>query len=207
MSIINGNNTTIDPKAILGAIGKPGKATKKLRSALADKDVISIGDNCSIRAGAIIYNGVRMGNNVLVADYATIREGVLIGSNTKIGRGVCIENDVVIGRNVSIQSNAYITAYSVIEDDVFVAPGVNTSNDKWCSRGKDREGKHCGVLARKGARIGVGATILPGVELGEECFVGAGSLVTKDVLPFTIVYGVPAKVIGEVPEDQLLKNQ
>ena len=108
-----------------------------------------------------------------------------------IGRGSSIDNDVLIGRRVRVQTNCYLTAHSVIEDDVFIGPGVVTTNDDTMARHPDDEPRR-GVTLRRACRIGGGVVLCPGVEVGEEAFVGAGAVVTKDVPPRAVVVGCPA---------------
>ena len=122
-----------------------------------------------------------------------------------IGRGSAVDNDVTIGARVKIQTGCYITAFSVIEDDVFVAPGVTLTND-------DTMGRHApghelrGATLRRACRVGGGAVLAPGVEVGEEAFVAAGAVVVGDVAPRAVVMGVPAQVVREVPDEDLLEG-
>ena len=97
-----------------------------------------------------------------------------------------------------------MTAYSTLEDDVFIAPCVVTTNDNFMGRTERRHELRKGPTIRRGARVGGGAVLLPGVEIGEEAFVGAGAVVTKDVPPRAVVVGNPARVLRDVPEDELL---
>jgi acetyltransferase-like isoleucine patch superfamily enzyme len=106
-----------------------------------------------------------------------------------------------------IQAHAYITAYSILEDDVFIAPCVTTTNDNYMGRTEKRLDLIKGPRIRRGARIGGAAVLLPGIEIGEEAFVGAGAIVTRDVQPRAVVVGSPARQIREVPDDELLENQ
>ena len=148
-----------------------------------------------------------MGNKILVADLSTIRENVTIGNFTIVGRGVAIENFCKIGSYCKLETNVYITAYSELEDYCFIAPCVATSNDNYMGRNKERFKHFKGVIVKKGGRIGLNATILPGKVIAEDSQVAAGAIVTKDTPPKKIVLGAPAKVWGDVPEDQLLENQ
>ena len=103
-----------------------------------------------------------------------------------------------------IQAEAYITAYSTLEEHVFIAPCVVTTNDNYMGRTEKRHASIKGPTIRRGARIGGGAILCPGVEIGEEAFVGAGAVVTKDVEPRMLVIGNPARVLRAVPEEELL---
>ena len=99
-----------------------------------------------------------------------------------IGRGSAVDNDVLVGARVRVQTDVYLTAYCVVEDDVFVGPGAMTTNDSTMSRhGADFALE--GALLRRACRIGGGAVLTPGVEIGEEAFVAAGAVVTRDVPP------------------------
>ena len=121
-----------------------------------------------------------------------------------VGRGSLVENDTTIGALTKIQAHAYITAYSVLEEEVFIAPCVATTNDNFMGRTERRHELIKGPTIRRGARVGGAAVLCPGVEIGEEAFVGAGAVVVRDVPPRAMVVGNPARQIREVPEDELL---
>jgi len=154
----------------------------------------------------IIYIQAKAGESNLIADLATIRENVEIGDFNIIGRGVAIENFVKIGSRCKLETNCYITAYSQIEDYCFIAPGVSTSNDNYVGRDKERFNHFKGVVVKRGGRIGVNATILPGRTIKEDGLVAGGSVVTKDIETEEIWQGNPARRIKKVDEKQLLKN-
>ncbi len=151
-----------------------------------------------------MFAGTRVGSRVILGDQSCVRERVTIGDDVVLGRGSLVENDTTIGAMTRIQAEAYITAYSTLEEHVFVAPCVVTTNDDYMGRTEQRHELMKGPTIRRAARIGGGAVLCPGVEIGEEAFVGAGAVVTKDVAPRTLVVGNPARVLREVPEDQLL---
>jgi acetyltransferase-like isoleucine patch superfamily enzyme len=155
----------------------------------------------------VIYRGAQVGEKVLIADLATVRENVSIGKCTIVGRGTAIENFCKIGNYVKLETNVYITAYSEVGDRAFVAPCVATSNDNYVGRTEERFKHFKGVTIKKGARIGVNATILPGKVINEDALVAAGALVTKDAPARKIFAGAPARAIREVPKEQLLENQ
>ena len=166
-----------------------------------------IGDGSIVSTGAIVFAGTRVGARVIVGDQACIRERVELGDDVVVGRGSLVENDTTIGAMTKIQADAYITAYSTLEEHVFVAPCVVTTNDNWMGRTEQRFGNVKGPTIRRGARIGGGAILCPAVEIGEEAFVGAGAVVTKDVAARVVVVGSPARVLRDVPAEELLENQ
>jgi acetyltransferase-like isoleucine patch superfamily enzyme len=129
---------------------------------------------------------------------------VTIDDDVVVGRGSLIENDTTIGALTKIQADAYITAYSTIEDNVFIAPCVVTTNDNFMGRTEKRHDLVAGPTIRRGARIGGGAVLCPGIEIGEEAFVGAGAVVTKDVPARMLVVGNPARVLREISAEELL---
>ena len=165
-----------------------------------------IGDGTIVSTGAIVFAGSAIGARVILGDQSCVRERVEIGDDVVLGRGSYVENDTTIGAMTKIQADAYITAYSTLEEHVFIAPCVVTTNDNYMGRTEKRLSAMHGPTIRRGARIGGGAILCPGVEIGEEAFVGAGAVVTKDVPPRTVVVGNPARVLREVPDEELLEN-
>ena len=163
-----------------------------------------LGDGTVVSTGAIVFAGSTIGARVIVGDQACVRERVRIGDDVIIGRGSLVENDTTVGALTKIQADAYITAYSTLEDNVFIAPCVVTTNDNFMGRTERRHELIAGPTIRRGARVGGGAVLCPGIEIGEEAFVGAGAVVTKDVRPRMVVVGNPARVIREVAADELL---
>jgi acetyltransferase-like isoleucine patch superfamily enzyme len=122
-----------------------------------------------------------------------------------VGRGTAIENEVTIGARVKVQTDVYLTARSTVEDDVFVGPGVMTTNDSTMGR-HDRDHPVVGCRLRRACRVGGAAVLTPGVEVGEEAFVAAGAVVTRDVAPRAVVMGVPARAVREVGDEDLLER-
>ena len=167
----------------------------------------TIGDGTVVSTGAIVFAGSSIGANCIVGDQSCIRERVTMADDCILGRGSLVENDTTIGALTKIQADAYITAYSTLEEQVFIAPCVVTTNDNFMGRTERRHELIKGPTIRRGARVGGGAILCPAVEIGEEAFVGAGAVVTKDVPARMLVVGNPARVVREVPEDELLENQ
>jgi acetyltransferase-like isoleucine patch superfamily enzyme len=116
-----------------------------------------------------------------------------------------VDNDVVVGERVKVQTSVYLTAFTVIEDDVFVGPGATTTNDNTMNR-HGPETPLRGATLRRACRVGGGTVLTPGVEIGEEAFVAAGAVVTKDVPARAVAIGVPARVVREVGESDLLER-
>ena len=200
-----GNNVRIDDNTVIGKL--PMKAALSAVTQDQTLDPCIIGDNCMIGAIVVIYRGCAVGSKVMVADMASLRENVEVGEYTIIGRGVTIENKVKVGSRCKLETEAYITALSEIGDGCFIAPEVTFTNDNFLGRTKERFKFHKGVTMKRGARIGANVTVLPGLTLGEDALVAAGSVVTRDVPARKVVLGSPARVWRDVPADQLLENQ
>ena len=165
---------------------------------------VRLGAGSIVCAGAIVFAGSQIGERVILGDQSCVRERVVIGDDVVVGRGSLVENDTSIGAMTKIQADAYITAYSTLEEHVFIAPCVVTSNDNFMGRTERRHELIKGPTIRRGARVGGGAILCPGVEIGEEAFIGAGAVVTKDVEPRMLVVGSPARVLRSVSADELL---
>lgn len=166
-----------------------------------------LGAETVVSTGAIVFAGTRIGERVIVGDQACVRERCEVGDDVVIGRGSLVENDTAIGALTRIQAHAYITAYSTVEENVFIAPCVATTNDNLMGRTEERHERIKGPTIRRGARVGGAAVLLPGIEIGEEAFVGAGAVVLRDVPARAVVVGSPARQIREVPDRELLENQ
>lgn len=153
----------------------------------------------------VIFDDVHIGENTRVGNFVFIRSNTKIGSGCTIGSYVDIEGDVVIGNRVSLQSSTYITRGVIIEDDVFCGPRVTTMNDKRMAYLRPNlTFIRSAPRILRAARIGGGSLLMPGVTIGENALVGSGSVVTKDVPDKAIVVGNPARVIGQVPAEEII---
>ncbi|MFX1474672.1 MAG: acyltransferase [Promethearchaeota archaeon] len=171
--------------------------TRKVKDPRLTSKLTVLGDNCIIRTGTVIYTDVRLGNHARTGHNAVIREEVTVGNYSLIGSGTIIDGKTSIGNKVSIQSRVYIPWKTTIEDHVFLGPNCILTNDKYVMR---IPYKLKGPTIRRGVSVGAGAIIMPGIEVGEEAVIGAGAVVTRDVPPKTIVFGIPAEVKSRIPK-------
>lgn len=196
-----GDRCVIEDHAVLG------KRPRLARDSSARGQVapLCIGERVTVCAGAVVFAGATLGDGVIVGDQAYVRERAAIGAHSVVGRGSVVDNDVTVGERVKLQTNVYITAFSLIEDDVFVGPGAATTNDNTMSR-HGAETPLRGATLRRACRIGGGTILTPGVEVGEEAFLAAGAVLTRDLPPRAVAIGVPACVVREVGEEDLLER-
>jgi acetyltransferase-like isoleucine patch superfamily enzyme len=208
-----GAHVVVHPGTVIGAgceiqdgavLGKPPKLARHSTARGAVEPLV-LEDGAVICCRAIVFAGAHVGAGAIVGDQAFVRERAVIGAGSVIGRGSAIDNDVVLGQRVRVQTDVYVTAYSVVEDDVFIGPGVCTTNDSTMAR-HDSSYEMRGALLRRACRVGGAAVLTPGVEIGEEAFVAAGAVVTRDVPARGVVMGVPARVMREVPAEDLLER-
>jgi UDP-3-O-[3-hydroxymyristoyl] glucosamine N-acyltransferase len=209
-----GDHTMICPSVELGedgfiggnsSIGRlPKAAATSTVKAQADLPPLKMGNRFTVGCSAVLYAGTSYADEAFVGDGAVVRERCTIGQNVVIGSRVVVENDTKIGSFTKIQTGSYITAYMDIEERVFIAPMVTTTNDNFMGRTEKRFKFIKGPTIRRGARIGGGAILLPGVKVAPETFVAAGALITKDTTEKHVLKGLPAKDLREVPEEELL---
>ena len=200
-----GNNVRIDDHTVVGKL--PMKAALSAITQEQQLPPAVVGDGVILGTSVVVYRGCTLNKNVMVADLASVRENAEIGEFTIVGRGVTVENKVTVGKKCKLETEAYITALSEIGDGCFIAPEVTFTNDNFVGRTKERFKHFKGVTMKRGARIGANTTVLPGITIHEDALVAAGSVVTKDVPAKKIVMGTPARVIRDVPAEQLLDNQ
>ncbi|MDQ6835404.1 MAG: N-acetyltransferase [Actinomycetota bacterium] len=166
---------------------------------------LQVADRVTVCCGAILYAGARVATGAIIGDQAQVRERASVGAGSVVGRGSTVDFDSVVGERVLIQTGVYVTAGAVVEDDVFLGPGVYTTNDDTMGRHVPGAGL-AGPVLRRACRVGGRAVLTPGVVIGEEAYVAAGAVVTRDVPARAVVMGVPARVVREVSEEDLLER-
>jgi len=173
-----GRNTVVSDDATVG------------HSYTTDESPTVMGDDGTVRAGTRIYCDVVIGDRFTTGHGALVREQTTIGNNVLVGTQTIIDGYSDIGSNVSIQSSVYIPSYTTIGDNVFIGPHAVLTNDPHPIRQEiDLEGP----TIEDGVSIGANATLLPGINIQENSFVAAGSVVTTDVPPDTLAMGEPAR--------------
>ena len=199
-----GDGCFVQDNAVLGKVPSLSPTSTAKRGELAP---LVLGAGCVISTGAVVYRGTTLGPGCILGDYAGVRERCTLGEKVVVGRGSVVENDTTIGDFTKIQTDVYITAYMTIEERCFIAPCVQTTNDNFMGRTEKRHKLIKGATIRRGARVGGGAVLCPAIEIGEEAFIAAGAVVTKNAPARKLLMGVPARVVRDVYEDELLENQ
>ena len=198
-----GEGSIVEDQAILG------KPPQLRRGSSAEGDVgrLELGADVRICSGAIVFAGAKVAEGAIIGDRAFVRERSSIGPGSLVGHASVVESDVRIGARVKIQTGVYLTAFSEVEDEVFIGPGALTTNDDTMGRhgGPESGFRLRGAVLRRGCRVGGGTVLTPGVEVGEEAFVAAGAVVTRDVPARAVVMGIPGRPVREVPAEDLLK--
>lgn len=176
-----GTNVTIQPHAVVGLVYRE------------DCGPARVGDHAIVRAFTIIYGDVTIGLGFKSGHHALIREHTRIGDYVLVGTASILDGHVTIGDFVSIQSQVYIPSHTTIGSYVFIGPNATLTNDKYPLRQRENM-KLEGPIIEDHVTIGANATLLPGVRIGEGAMVAAGAVVTRDVPPWTLAVGTPARI-------------
>ena len=151
-----------------------------------------------VHESSYIDEGCQIGKGTKIWHFSHVMSGCQIGENCNIGQNVVISPDVVLGRNCKIQNNVSVYTGVRCEDDVFLGPSMVFTNVINPRSAVSRKDEYKPTIIKRGASVGANATIVCGNTLGEYCLIGAGSVVTKDVLPYALMVGNPARRIGWV---------
>lgn len=159
----------------------------------------TIGDGAHIRSHSVIYAGNHVGKHFQTGHHVMIRELNDIGDNVSIGTHTVVEHHVTLGDGVRIHSQAFIPEYTIVEAGAWIGPNVVCTNAQY-PLSPEAKANLKGPLIRAGAKIGANVTLLPGVEIGENALIGAGSVVTTDIPPGKVAVGNPARIIKDVSD-------
>lgn len=208
------SGSVIGDNCVIGScciIGHPSKlelqradfsaASPKVSDLIVKEPATKIGAGAIIRSGSIIYRHVVIGEKLRTGHNTLVREHVTIGDNCVVGTNAILDGYIRLGSNSMIQSNCYITQSTTIGNGVFISPGCAFFDNKKIILGEGLER----TTIQDYVRIGGGTKILPGITIGKYALVGAGSVITKDLPPKAIAYGVPAKVKGFQKDEELQK--
>jgi acetyltransferase-like isoleucine patch superfamily enzyme len=163
---------------------------------------VHVGPGCWLRSGTVIYSGVRLAEGVQTGHHVMVRENAVVDRESVLGTGAVCEFGTRIGAHVLVETHAYVTANMLVEDYVFIGPGVVTTNDRrmlWRRAGANQF--LVGPVLRWGCRVGAGAVLLPGVEIGRRAVVGAGAVVVEAVPERGLVLGNPARLVRVLDDD------
>jgi UDP-2-acetamido-3-amino-2,3-dideoxy-glucuronate N-acetyltransferase len=160
----------------------------------------TVTDDVFVHPSAFVDEGAQIGTGTRVWHFCHILGGAVIGERCSLGQNVVVMNGTRIGTNVKIQNNVSVYEGVTLEDDVFCGPSMVFTNVINPRSHVSRKHEYRTTLVRRGASIGANATIVCGVTLGEFCFIGAGAVVSKNVDPYALMVGVPARRVGWVCE-------
>ncbi len=197
-----GEGCVIEDGAVLG---KRPRLRAGSSAAGAEVGALVLEAEVTVCCGAVVYAGAWLASGAIIGDQSQVRERARIGSRSVVGRASSVDFEAQVGARVLIQTGVYVTGGSIVEDDVFLGPGVVTTNDHTMGRHASG-GRLLGPTFRRACRVGGGAVLVPGVVIGEEAFVAAGALVTRDVGDREVVMGVPARVVRRVADEDLLER-
>lgn len=185
----------VDPGAVIGKVPRLGPNS---RYEPMGSGAVRIEAGACVCSHAVIFVDVVLGPGSVAGEHSTMREGTRIGAGSVLGRHCGTAPGVRVGERVRVQAQSGLALGTIVEDDVFIGPSLLTFSDR--TAGRDMDAAVEGVTLRRAARVGGGVTLMPGVCVGEEAMVAAGSLVTHDVAARTLVMGRPARFVRELLE-------
>lgn len=194
VEVITGKNTAIYPGATIG-----------IKTESCDEPVI-LEDGAKVHSGVVLYAGCKIGKNSEIFHNTILMERTIVGDDCKIGTLCHSQGNMSIGNFVTLASHVHLTSFMKIEDGAFISMGVffaNHSNAGGRLHQVDLAEISAPVIKR-GARIGAMSVICPGVSIGQEAFIGAGSVVRKDIPDFMIAVGAPCKPIRRLREEEMI---
>ncbi len=187
------DDVVVDPGAVIGKVPRLGPNS---RYEPVTGGTVRIEEGACVCSHAVIFVDVVLGPGSIAGEHSTIREGTRIGAGSVVGRMCGIAPGVRVGERVRIQATSGLALGTIVEDDVFIGPSLLTFSDQ--TAGHDADAGIQGVTLRRASRIGGGVVLMPGVCVGEEAMVAAGSLVTHDVPVHALVMGRPARFVREL---------
>lgn len=187
---------TIDHGAV---VGRPTRLGPHSRAAPPEPAPTVVGASAVVGCNAILCTGARVAERAVAADHSLMRERSSLGEESVLGHNAALGAGTAVGARVRIMNASLLVARSRVEDDVFVGPSMVVLNDNAAGRRPPGAPPLPGLVLRRRCRIGGAVVFLPGLEVGEDAFVAAGSLVTHDVPAGALVMGSPARVRGEAP--------
>lgn len=190
------DNVILGRNAVIGdfcVIGEPpsGKKPGELKTV--------IGDNAVIRSHTVIYAGNTIGDGFSTGHHVVIRENNRIGNNVSIGTLSCVEHDVIINEGARIHSQAFVPEFSELGKNSWIGPNVVITNARY-PRSKNVKQNLAGAVLEENAKIGANTTLLPGIRIGKNSLIGAGSVVTRDIPPGKIAAGNPSRILKNIDE-------
>jgi acetyltransferase-like isoleucine patch superfamily enzyme len=196
-----GRNVVVLENTVLGRPTIVPAANQVKRAMATDVAPLAIGDDTVIGCNVVLYRGSILGRSNIICDLTSIREHCELGDDVLLGRSVMVQVNSKIGSRTKIMDSCHLPGDMIVGEDVFLSTHVCGASENSVGR-SDMAGRWTGPMLKDRCYIGLNATLLPGIEIGEDAVVAAGSVVTKSVAPRTLVMGVPAKFVRDVsPRD------
>lgn len=165
--------------------------------------MVRLGAGVLVRSGSVLYSGVELGVGSQTGHHVVVREDTVIGAHSVLGTAATVEERISIGDHVLLETQAHIAGLTVIEDYVFVGPSCVTANDpRMLHRRAGVRENLVGAVLRWGCRLGAGTVLMPGVTVGREALVSAGSVVARDIPDRMVAAGNPVRLLGPIPDDE-----